>query len=135
MRPNSGALVLVMALVLAIFSGQALPQTIAEPGWKERFRAHDTNGDGRIDREEFQQWMVDVFYHHDKSHKGYLVLADVQGAMRPEAFKAANRKGDGKLTLPEFLNTVFQDFEAADVNKNGALTIEEFERYIRRTGQ
>ncbi len=135
MRPNSGYLVLVMALVLAMFSGQALPQTIAEPNWKERFQAHDRNGDGRIDREEFQQWMVEVFYYHDKSHKGYLVSADVQGAMRPEAFKAANRKGDGKLTLPEFLNAVFQDFETADVNRNGALTIEEFEKYFRRTGQ
>jgi hypothetical protein len=41
--------------------------------------------------------------------------------------------GDGNLRLTEFLNAVFLDFEAADVDRNGALTIEEIDIYIKRT--
>jgi hypothetical protein len=46
-----------------------------------------------------------------------------------------NRKGDGKLTLNECLNALFQDFAAIDVNQDGSITIEEIEAYIKRTGK
>ncbi len=135
MRVRTGFLVIAAALALVICVGQAVAQTPARPDWKERFQAHDKNGDGRIDRAEFQEWMVDVFFRRDKDHKGYLVMEDVQGVMSPETFKAANRRGDGKLTLPEFLNATFKDFEAADVNGDGELSMEEIENYIRSSGK
>jgi Ca2+-binding EF-hand superfamily protein len=102
------------------------------PDWREGFRAHDKNGDGRIDRAEFQDWVADGFYFRDKGHKGYLVQADLQGAASPELFKAMNRKGDGKLTLNEVLNALFQDFAAIDANQNGFITVEEIEAYIKQ---
>jgi hypothetical protein len=46
---------------------------------EDGFRAHDGNGDGRIDRAEFQEWMVDVFFQRDQGRKGYLTIGDVQG--------------------------------------------------------
>jgi hypothetical protein len=55
--------------------------------------------------------------------------------MSPETLRAINLKGDGKLTQAEFLNAVFRDFEAADVNTDGALTMEEIEAYISRSGK
>jgi hypothetical protein len=63
------------------------------------------------------------------------VLGAVKGIMTREIFAAANRKGDGKLWLGEFLDALFQDFDAIDVNKNGAITIGEIEGYIRRAGK
>jgi Ca2+-binding EF-hand superfamily protein len=125
----------VAAFLLIVLGGQAVAQTIPRPDWKERFRMHDRNADGRIDREEFQQWMVEVFYFRDKDRKGYLVMEDLRDLMAPETLKVLNRKGDGKLTLPEFLNAAFLDFEAVDVNRNGAIRIEEVEVYIRRPGR
>ena len=55
--------------------------------------------------------------------------------MSPKIFKGQDKKGDGKITLQEFLDASFQDFAAADVNKNGALTMEEFEVYFKETGK
>jgi hypothetical protein len=62
-------------------------------------------------------------------------LEDVRGGMPSEALKAIYRKGDGKLILREFLNAVFVDFDTADVNRNGSVTIEEIEAYISRSGK
>ena len=65
----------------------------------------------------------------DTSRKGYLVIEQLKEAS-PEAFKAANRKGDGRLTLQEYVNALFKDFEAADTDKDGLLTAEEIEIYM-----
>lgn len=125
---------LAVAAALAALAGPGLAQAAA-PDWREGFQANDKNGDGRIDRAEFQNWVVEGFYFRDKGHKGYLVQADLQGTASPEVFKAMNRKGDGKLTMSEFLNVLFQDFAAADVNQDGALTQEEIAAYVKRTGK
>jgi len=133
MRKRSIALIVAIVLTLGSLGSLAFAQTavLGEPNWKARFAAHDRNKDGRIDREEFQQWMVEVFYIRDKDRKGYLVQEDVRGVMAPETLKAINRKGDGKLSLQEFLNAAFQDFAAADVNQNGSLSMEEIEVHFR----
>ena len=125
----------VVAAVLILLAGLAFAQAPLKPDWKEGFKAHDKNNDGKIDRAEFQEWMVDVFFQRDSNHKGYLVFEDVKDVMSPETFKTYDKRGDGKLWLPEFLNAVFLDFEAIDVNKDGALTMEEIEIYIKRTGK
>ena len=137
MRKHSVALVVAFVLTLGLLGSLALAQTAiqAQPDWKARFASYDRNKDGRIDRAEFQEWMTDVFYLRDKDHKGYLVLEDVRGVMAPETLKAINRKGDGKLTMKEYLNALFRDFDAIDVNGDGSITIEEIEAYIQRSGK
>ena len=137
MRKRPIVLIVAAAVTLAFLGTLALAQTPiqGQGDWKGSFHAHDSNKDGRIDRAEFQEWMIDVFYFRDKDHKGYLVLEDVRGVMNAETLKAINRKGDGKLSLQEFLNATFQDFAAADVNQNGSLTTEEIEAYIKKAGK
>jgi Ca2+-binding EF-hand superfamily protein len=126
---------LVLTLVLGgvLAGGLVRAQMTPNADWKERFRAHDRNGDGRIDRAEFQEWMVDVFFQRDQGKKGYLTMEDVRGAMTPEVFRAMSQKGDGKLWLPEFLHALFQDFQAIDAGREGSITIVEIEAYIRRS--
>lgn len=124
---------LVVAVALSCLPSSAVAQALTAD-WREGFRAHDKNGDGRIDRAEFQEWIVDGFYFRDKGHKGYLVPEDLQGTPL-ERFKAMNRKGDGKLTLQELLNALFQDFAAIDVNHDGAITAQQVEAYIQRAGK
>jgi Ca2+-binding EF-hand superfamily protein len=133
MRVLLRGLVLTVALPGILAGGLAGAQMTPRADWKERFQAHDRNGDGRIDRAEFQEWMVDVFFQRDQGKKGYLTIEDVRGAMTPEVFRALSQKGDGKLWLPEFLNALFQDFQAIDTGREGAITIEEIEVYIRRS--
>jgi hypothetical protein len=121
---------LILATSLACLPGSVRAQA-PTPDWREGFRAHDTNHDGRIDRAEFQAWVVDGFYFRDKGHKGYLVQSDLPGPPE-ERFKAMNRKGDGKLTMHEYLNALFLDFVAADVNGDGALTQDEVAVYVQQ---
>jgi Ca2+-binding EF-hand superfamily protein len=130
-------ILLGVLIVAAALGGLAapVPAQAQAPDWREGFRAHDKNGDGRIDRAEFQEWVVDGFYFRDAGRKGYLVQADLQGMSSPEVFKAMNRKEDGKLTLSECLNALFQDFAAIDVNQDGSITIEEIEVYIKQAGK
>ena len=132
MRVPLRCLIVLAALASAFMGGLAEAQTTLRPDWKERFRAHDGNGDGRLDRAEFQEWMVEVFFHRDQGRKGYLTIEDVRGSMTPGVFKAMNRKGDGKLGLPEFLNALFQDFQAIDTGREGSITPEQIEAYIRQ---
>ena len=125
--------VLVYGTILACLVGSSVAQVPAKPDLKVGFRAHDKNGDAMIDRAEFQEWMVDAFFHKDINHKGYLVFEDVKDVMVAETFRSYDKSGDGKLRLKEFLNAVFLDFEAADVDRNGELTVEEIDIYIKRT--
>ena len=111
---------------------QAPPPSTALPTLKERLDRADKNHDGKIDREEFFQVILEGFYFRDKDKKGYLVIEELREAS-PEAFKAANRKGDGRLTLEEYVNAVFIDFDKADTNRDGVLTYEEIDAYVRAT--
>jgi Ca2+-binding EF-hand superfamily protein len=133
MRVLLRCLVLGPALMWSLAGGLVEAQTALRPDWRERFRAHDGNGDGRIDRAEFQEWMVDVFFQRDQGRKGYLTIDDVRGSMTPEVFKALNQRGDGKLWLPEFLNALFQDFQAIDAGRDGSVTMEQIDAYVRQS--
>jgi EF-hand domain pair len=131
MRVPLRCLILLATMAWSFTGSLVEAQTTLRPDWKERFRAHDGNGDGRIDRAEFQEWMVDVFFQRDQGRKGYLTIEDVRGSMTPEVFKAMNRRGDGKLWLPEFLNA--QDFQAIDTGREGSITIEQIDAYVRQS--
>lgn len=123
--------VLVFTAVILFLEGLVFAQPPVRPDWKERFQAHDKNSDRKIDRAEFQEWMVDAFFQKDIGHKGYLVFNDVKDIMGAEKFRSYDSTGDGKLRLQEFLNAIFQDFELMDVDRNGMITVEEIESYIR----
>jgi Ca2+-binding EF-hand superfamily protein len=131
MRLTFRGLVLTATLACSLASVTVAAQTTPQPYWKERFRVFDQKGDGHIDRAEFQEWMVDVFFQRDSGKKGYLTQEDVQGVVTPEVFKALSLKGDGKLWLPDFLNALFRDFDAMDTDHVGSITMEQIEAYIR----
>jgi Ca2+-binding EF-hand superfamily protein len=133
MRLPFRCLASLVIVIGSLAGGVAEAQTASPPpDWRERFRAHDRNDDGRIDRAEFQEWMVDAFFQRDQGKKGYLTMEDVRGVMTPEIFKALNQRGDGKLWLPEYLNALFQDFLAMDTGGEGSVTMEEVDAYVRR---
>jgi Ca2+-binding EF-hand superfamily protein len=130
MRILSRYLAAVSLLGLLMIDAGAMAQTGPSQTLRDWFQRHDRNGDSRIDREEFQQGVVEAFYFRDKNKSGYLTVEELQGAS-PEAVKAASRKGDSRLSLDEFVNALFKDFDAMDTDGDGKLTIEEIDVYVR----
>jgi Ca2+-binding EF-hand superfamily protein len=116
-------------LSLLLLSGPAIAQAPPPQTLKDWFQRHDKNGDGKLDRGEFQDAVIEGFYFRDKNKDGYLTIEELEGAS-PEAVKAASRKGDNRLTLDEYVNALFKDFAAADTDGDGKLSIEEIDVYI-----
>ncbi len=126
-------------LVLLLIGGGAVAQTNPSQAGppqtvRDWFQRYDRNGDGKIDREEFQQGVVEAFYFRDKNKSGYLTVEELQGAS-PEAVKAASRSRDGRLSLDEYVNALFKDFEAMDTDGDGKLTLEEIDIYVHNTSR
>jgi len=87
----------------------------------------DKNKDGRIDREEFHQRMTEVFFFADVDKDGHLTFAELVAVANadPEAIKRADRDGNQKLSLYEFMYVIHRDFDAADKNQDGVIDLQE----------
>lgn len=112
-------------------AGGVLAQAPPPPDAKTWVREHDKNGDGRIDREEFHQAVIEAFFLRDVNKDGFLTVEELV-VITPEARNLLRSKPDGKMSLAEFLNALHKDFTAADANDDGLLTAEEIEIYMRR---
>ena len=117
-------------LGLLLLGGSATAQTAPSQVLKDWFQRHDKNGDGKLDRGEFQEGLVEAFYFRDKNKDGYLSIEELAEAS-PEAIKAASQTHTNRLTLDEYVNALFKDFAAADTDGDGKLSIEEIDIYIR----
>jgi Ca2+-binding EF-hand superfamily protein len=113
-----------------LLTGLAAAQTRSDLDTKTWVKEHDKNADGALDREEFFQAVVEAFYFRDKYKTGYLAIEELKEAS-PEMLSAVKRKDRDKLSLQEYVNAMFRDFEAADTDKDGLLTVEEIDVYIR----
>jgi Ca2+-binding EF-hand superfamily protein len=92
---------------------------------------YDRNGDGKLDRGEFHQAAVDAFFLRDKDKNSYLAISELKEAS-PETIKAVKRKSDARNSLEEYVNALFKDFETADTDGDGHLTVEEIEAYRQK---
>jgi len=120
---------LVVMLIAVVFTCTAGYGVAAEQMTKEEVMATaDKNHDGRIDREEYDQRMTEVFFFADTDKDGKLSWEELQAVVvdaEPQRFKAADTDGDGKLALYEYLYVLHADFTAADKNHDGVLDMEE----------
>jgi Ca2+-binding EF-hand superfamily protein len=107
-------------------------QTAASPDVRAWMSKQDGNGDDKLDRGEFHRAVVEAFFLRDKDKNGFLAITELTEAS-PEALKAIKRKDDARISLQEYANALFKDFEAADTDSDGVLTVEEIEIYRKRT--
>ena len=128
MRGWSMSVAFACMLGVLVPSGGVFAQATAPPDAKTWVREHDKNGDGKLDREEFHQAVIESFFFRDTNKVGYLTIIELR-VVTPEERKALQR--NGQLTLQEYLNALHRDFEAADSDKDGLLTVEEIDIYIR----
>jgi len=122
---------LTVALGASMLVRGVLAQAPPPPDAKTWVQKHDKNGDGKIDREEFHQAVIEAFFFRDTNKDGYLSVEELT-VMTPEASTLLRNKPDGKISLPEFLNAMHKDFTAADMNDDGFLTAEEIEIYMHK---
>jgi Ca2+-binding EF-hand superfamily protein len=110
------------------------------PDPKHRFNQADGNGDGVVDRQEATDIIIaDAFTIYDANGDGLVDEAEfVDSGGDAAKFRKAVKPGSGGLTLqeaqgnPEIVEHFAVSFDEADVNKNGAITYQEYLDYLKR---
>jgi Ca2+-binding EF-hand superfamily protein len=129
-RTGPGLLTVAMALGFLLAGAPAATQTVPAPDVQTWMKKYDRNEDGKLDRGEFHQAVVEAFFFRDRDKSGYLAVTELKEAS-PEALKAIKRKSDTRISLEEYVNALFKDFEAADTDGDGVLIVVEIEQYRR----
>jgi hypothetical protein len=129
-RTGLGWLSAAIGLGVLLVGAPATAQTSSDPDVQTWMKKYDRNGDGKLDRGEFHQAAVEAFFLRDKDKNGSLAISELKEAS-PETLKTVKRKDDARITLEEYINALFRDFEAADSDDDGGLTVVEIERYRR----
>lgn len=105
------------ALVLMVSATALSAQAITS----DHLGALDANGDGAVDRTEFESFMQETFTKLDANGDGVLTVKEASAVIPADAFAAADANGDGKLSGSEFAAAVTEDFRKADLDGDGKL--------------
>ena len=105
--------------------------------------AADLNHDGNVSLDEFHQDIVQGWHSLGPDAEGYVHLSQLNqlpriGKGQLRRLAAADKDGDGKLSFKEVVQARMAYFEAADVDQNDALSLQEcmaYERQRRRRQQ
>jgi Ca2+-binding EF-hand superfamily protein len=87
--------------------------------------ATDRNHDGEINRDEFEQRIIELFYFADVDRDGFVTLGQLVVFDEALLFETADIDGDSRLSLSEFLVARSKNFRAADTDGSDSLSVEE----------
>lgn len=87
--------------------------------------ATDRDQNGEIDREEFEQRMIQIFYLNDADKDGFVTLGQLAVYDEALLFESADLDSDTQLSLSEFLAARFEHFREADTDGSGTLSVGE----------
>jgi hypothetical protein len=104
-------------------------------GWTDEIRpphdpraahaATDQNHDGEINRDEFEQRMIQIFYFADVDRDGFVTIGQLTVFDQALLFETADLDSDSRLSLSEFLIVRFENFSKADMDGSDTLSVEE----------
>lgn len=113
---------MVMALLVLGAAAAAATPTY-EP--RQAFSESDTNGDGRVDRDEFRVRTIDVFYAADANKDTFLSVEECAVLPGGNDLQRGDTNRDGKLDLDEFLRIREIEYEDVDRDDDGTLSVTE----------
>ena len=122
------------AICISLLVVSAAAQQPSQDTMRKTFAEADDNKDGVLNVDEYIGHVIYVFRQIDKNRDGFLTEQEVMAvttAYRPQPFKAADRNGDGKLSVGEAVAAKIIDFFEMDTNRDGVLSIEEVLVYER----
>ena len=117
---------LIVAVVLAFVTFPARADDAAKKhDPRAAFAEADTNHDGVVDHAEFQERITEVFYSADANKDGFLDAVELKQLAFPEDFTEDDKDRDGRVSMREFLRVRFHDYDVADTDHDGVLSLEE----------
>jgi Ca2+-binding EF-hand superfamily protein len=87
--------------------------------------ATDKNHDGEIDRGEFEQRIIQIFYFADVDKDGFVTIGQLMVFDEALLFETADLDNDSRISLSEFLVVRFENFREADTDGSDTLSVEE----------
>jgi len=124
-----------MAILASLAIGASAGAIVAADAAPKRSRAMqllDTDNDGTIDLNEAKKAGGALFDRLDRNRSGTLNKRELGGRVTPQEFAAADPDKDGTLTKDEFLTVVEKRFKAADPDNDGTIDQKELST---RTGR
>ena len=126
---------LLPAVLLASCATTATTQQTPE----QKFQRADKNGDGSVSRVEATNVMIaDAFAMYDSNGDGFVSESEfVASGGTSENFRKINKSGSGTISLeeakasPAVFNTFVVSFDEADANKDGQVTLAEYQGYLK----
>ena len=119
----AATVILMLALLAPGFSWADEVPALHDP--RAAHAATDQNHDGEIDRVEFHNRIVVIFYFADTDKDGVVSNGQLKAFDEEELFRNAARDDDSMLSLKEFVDARFENFDAADADSDGTLTVQE----------
>jgi Ca2+-binding EF-hand superfamily protein len=128
-------------MATALLGAPVSAQVLNRQEVAQRFAAFDTDGDGRISKEEFELNKVVALFHpidRPRSASGappgaldrQIAITRATSRLSPEAFNALDINGDGVLTGGEIISSDKMQFEAIDRNGDGYIDRAEFDALV-----
>ena len=87
--------------------------------------AADQNHDGEINRGEFEQRIIHIFYFADVDKDGFVTIGQLMVFDEALLFETADLDGDKRLSLSEFQTARAKGFREADTDGSDTLSVEE----------
>ena len=122
----------VAAVLLVSMSLIGRTPAMTDQEVREIFRTLDTNGDGKITREEYSANIVKLVYSNVKM-AGAPPLKLEQTRLSRAFFDAADTDHDGTLSPLEIMDAL--PFELADTGHKGYIDFEDVRRLLARIGR
>jgi hypothetical protein len=87
--------------------------------------ATDRNHDGEINRDEFEQRIIHIFYFADLDKDGFVMIGQLAVFDEELLFETADLDSDSRLSLSEFQAARGENFRGADTDGSDTLSVEE----------